>query len=299
VASVAHAERDRWADWLLSGRHGDDPEREQELLQWVGKIRDRVLDEARLQDGETLLDVGCGDGLIGFGALDRVGRSGLVIFADVSQDLLNLCRQHARDAGVADRCLFLPSSADRLRAVADDSVDAVTTRSVLIYVADKQGCFNEFYRVLRPKGRLSLYEPINAFSGWRACTEDTYWGYDVTPVADLATKVRALYDSLQPRDTDPMLDFDERDLLRAAQRSGFAEVHLELRVDIEPRLPAVTWDSFARSAGNPLIPTHAEAVAETLTPAEAERFQAHLRPLVESGQGEFRHAGAHLWATKR
>jgi arsenite methyltransferase len=298
VVSVAHAERDRWAQWLLSSRHGGDPAREKAVHEYLADIRDRVLDEARVQDGETVLDVGCGDGLIGFGALDRVGPEGRVIFSDASQDLLHLCRQRAEEAGVADRCLFLLSSADRLRAVADGAVDVVTTRSVLIYVADKQWCFDEFHRVLRSDGRLSVWEPINSYSGWSARTDNTYCGYDVTAVADLAAKVAALYSGLQPRETDPMLNFDERDLLRAAEQSGFQEIHLELRVDIEPRLPAVTWDSFTRSAGNPLIPSHAEAVAETLTPAEAELFEGHLRPLVESGQGELRHAVAHLWATK-
>jgi arsenite methyltransferase len=295
---VAYPKRDPWAEWLLSTRHGGDPERAREVREYLADIRDRVLDKARLESGETLLDVGCGDGLIGFGALDRVGPRGRVIFADVSRDLLQVCRQQAHKANVADRCLFLLSSAERLRAVADGAVDVVTTRSVLIYVADKQGCFDEFYRVLRPEGRLSVWEPINSYSGWSAHTDHTYCGYDVTPVADLAAKVGELYSGIQPRDTDPMLDFDERDLLRAAEQSGFREIHVRLSVDIEPRLPAVTWDSFTRSAANPLIPTHAEAVAESLTPAEAERFEDHLRPLVETGQGELRHAVAHLWAAK-
>jgi ubiquinone/menaquinone biosynthesis C-methylase UbiE len=298
VVVVAEAKRDPWAEWLLSSRHGGDPGREQEVREYLGDIRDMVLDRARLESGETLLDVGCGDGLIGFGALDRVGPDGRVIFADVSRDLLHVCRQYAQKAGVMDRCLFLLSSADRLRAVADGAVDAVTTRSVLIYVADKQACFDEFHRVLRSAGRLSVWEPINSYSCWSAHTGHTYCGYHVTAVADLAAKVVALYSGIQPSDTDPMLNFDERDLLHAAEQSGFREIHLELRVDIEPRLPAVTWDSFIRSAANPLIPTHAQAVAESLTPAEAERFEGHLRPLVETGQGELKHAVAHLWATK-
>ena len=71
------------------------------------------------------------------------------------------------------------------------------------------------------------------------------------------------------------------------------------RVDIEPQLPPLGWDAFAHSAGNPLIPTIAEALAQTLSPAETERFQAHLRPLVETGRGEHRLATASLWATKR
>lgn len=39
-----------------------------------------------------------------------------------------------------------------LSALPDSSVDAVTTRTVLIYVAAKQRCFDEFHRVLRPGG---------------------------------------------------------------------------------------------------------------------------------------------------
>lgn len=48
--------------------------------------RDRVLDNARVAEGETLLDVGCGEGLIGPGALER--GAGTVIFSEISQDLL-------------------------------------------------------------------------------------------------------------------------------------------------------------------------------------------------------------------
>lgn len=292
---MSDVEPDRWSQWLLSRRHGEDREREQEVLAYLAPIRDRVLDRADLKVGDTVLDVGCGDGLIGFGALERVGPDGQVIFADVSRDLLDLCRQRALEQGVADRCVFLLSSADRLDAVPDDSMDAVTTRSVLIYVADKAACVRQFRRVLRRGGRLSVWEPINAFVATTS-GEGRYGGYDVAPVADLAAKVESLYAARQPPDTDPMLNFDERALLRAAEHAGFAEIHLELQVDVEPRLPPLTWDSFARSSGNPLIPTQAEAIAQALSPEEANRFEAHLRPLVEAGRGELRRAVAHLWA---
>lgn len=282
---------------MLDRRHGGDPERLQEMVSHLAGVRDGVLDRADLAAGDTVLDVGCGDGLIAFGALDRVGPKGKVIFSDVSTDLLDVCRQHAVEAGVANRCEFVQASADRLDAVTDGSVDAVTTRSVLIYVDDKSGCFDEFHRVLRTGGRLSVFEPVNGYPLWDA--DDTYCGYDAGPVADLSAKLMAAYDRIQPRTADPMCDFDERDLLRMAERSGFTEVHLELRIDIEPRLPPATWDGFLNSAPNPLVPTHAEALATTLHPDDAERFAAHLRPLVESGTGQHRLAIAQLWATKQ
>ena len=54
-----------------------------------------------------------------------------------------------------------------------------------------------------------------------------------------------------------------------------------------------------RTSGNPLIPTVAEAMDQVLTPREADRFAAHLRPLVESGAGEERRrALAYLTAVR-
>jgi SAM-dependent methyltransferase len=66
-------------------------------------VRDWVLDHATPKSGETVLDVGCGDGLIAFEALERVGEQGMVIFSDISQDLLDRCRVLAAEIGVLDR----------------------------------------------------------------------------------------------------------------------------------------------------------------------------------------------------
>ena len=51
------------------------------MLESLYRWRDEILDKAQLKPGETLLDVGAGDGLVAFGALDRLGSSGHVIFS--------------------------------------------------------------------------------------------------------------------------------------------------------------------------------------------------------------------------
>jgi len=284
--------KDRWAEWLTYKRYGGDTEAARRGLDELSRWRDRVLANARLSEGESLLDVGCGDGLIGFGALER--GAGMVVFSDVSRDLLDACHEAATDLGVLDRCRFLRASADDLTSLADGSVDVVTTRSVLIYVDDKASAFVEFSRVLRPEGRISLFEPINRFARPSA---DTWAGYDLGAIPDISRKVRAVYSALQPPDSDPMLNFDERDLIDLAERAGFFPIHL----DLEARLTALEprgWDGFLNSAGNPLIPTVAESMQQALTPAEQKRFVAHLRPLVEGGHGMSRMATAYLWAGK-
>jgi hypothetical protein len=58
------------------------------------------------------------------------------------------------------------------------------------------------------------------------------------------------------------------------------------------------WDAFLHSAGNPNIPTLAEAMQQSLTAAERQRLSAHLRPQVEQGLGEWRMAAAYLAAAK-
>ena len=132
-----------------------------------------------------------------------------------------------------------------------------------------------------------------------SCTDpDLFFGYDVTPVKALAAKVQALYQSIQPPGIDPMIDFDERDLVRHAQDAGFPEIHLELQVSVKTQNQPVPWERFVRTSGNPLIPTFGEALERVLSPQEAADLTRYLRPLVESGAGQERRALAYLTAVK-
>ena len=255
-------------------------------------VRDKVLDRSGLTEGETLLDVGCGEGMIGFGALER--GAGHVVFTDISDDLLDFCREAAEALGFSDRTSFVNAGAADLRGIADASVNVVTTRSVLIYVPEKAQSFAEFFRVLRPSGRFSCFEPINRF-----CMEEKragFWGYPSDGLSELAQRVEQVYEEIQPP-SDPMLDFDERDLIKLAEAAGFFPIDLELQAEIRAVEPK-PWDAFLNSSGNPKIPTIAEAMDEALTPEERERFAAHLRTLVEEGKGVWRMAHAYLRAVK-
>ena len=287
--------QDRWAKWLLETRFAGDLERKKVLEEYLFPIRDRVLARAKVAEGNVLLDVGAGDGLIGFGALPLVGETGKVIFSDISQDLLDHSRELAEQFGALDRVGFLQAAADDLSALPDASVDVVTTRSVLIYVDRKREALCEFFRVLKPGGRLSIFEPINRFHD--PAPPHLFMGVDVSPLQEIADKVGTLYAQLQPLDSDPMVNFDERDLLAHAESAGFGEIHLDYQAWIKPHEPR-RWEHVFRSSGNPKIPTLEEAINQTLTSSEAEEFVAYLRPRVEAGEGREREAVAYLWARK-
>src|SRR6266536_2461738 len=257
--------RDCWAEWILSRRFGGDTGAAAHMLEALAKVRGRVLDRADVRDGETVLDVGCGDGLIAFGALERVGASGRVIFSDVSQDLL----------------------------------DVVAMRSVIIYVTDKRAAFAEFFRVLRPGGRLSMFEPINRFSYPEP--EGRFLGVDLPEIRPLVRRLRDRYNELGGGE-EAMLDFDERDLLELAHEAGFPGVDVQLEARIERgRL----WGSeppplerLLATAPNPNAPTFEEVLAAEFTTEERERFLGYLRPRYEAREMIGRQAVAYLRAQR-
>lgn len=288
---------DKWAEWVLDRGHGGLSDDERPDLGYLRLIRDRVLDNAGIREGDTLLDVGAGEGLIAFAALDRVGERGTVIFSDISQPLLDHCRSVAERAGVLERTTFVRASAENLSPIPDEGADVVTTRSVLIYVDRKDSAFSELYRVLRRGGRLSIFEPINRYFEMR---DDEFWGFDAAPVRDLVMKMNAYegWDEGGVAADDPMMNFGERDLFELARAAGFEEVHVELVLDRKPGSWVKDWDSMLRTAPNPNAHTVEEIIDGALSSDEAVRFESYMRPLVNEGRGVMESAFAYMSAVK-
>ena len=114
----------------------------------------RTLAALGLIDGESVLDVGCGTGLLFEQEARLVGGGGRAEGIDASDDMLALARS---------RCESLPQanlqqgSATQL-PFDDASFDALSCTQVLLYVDDLQAALDEFYRVLKPGGRIAIIE---------------------------------------------------------------------------------------------------------------------------------------------
>jgi len=107
-----------------------------------------------IDDGETVLDIGCGAGMDLLLAARRVGPAGRAIGVDMTDAMVERARTTANDAGL--RQVEVRKGDATSLPVADDSIDVVISNGVLNLVPEKERGFAEIIRVLKPGGRLQL-----------------------------------------------------------------------------------------------------------------------------------------------
>ena len=113
---------------------------------------------ANLREGERVLDLGSGGGIDVLLSARRVGVSGFAYGVDMTDEMLDLARANAAQAG-ATNVAFLKGTIEDV-PLPDESVDVVISNCVINLSTDKPRVLTEMHRVLVPGGRIGISDVV-------------------------------------------------------------------------------------------------------------------------------------------
>ena len=137
--------------WNLRSEGFSSSIREEEEFKGVA-LADKLISDAGLRPGSKVLDIGCGPGLF---TMVLSGRGMDVTGIDYSDEMLNRARANAHERGIDAE--FMKMDACDL-TFEDRSFDAIVSRNVLWNLERPADAYSEMLRVLRPGGRLAVYD---------------------------------------------------------------------------------------------------------------------------------------------
>lgn len=211
-----------WTQWLKQNRFaGQTPEMIEQTTRWLEAVRDVILVYAEIMPHETVIDIGCGTGLLAFKALEMQDCKGKVIFSDKFQDCLDDCQKILDKSGIKDGYEILLSPCEHI-ALPESSVHKALMRSVLVHIVNKQPAISEIYRILKPGGKFCAFEPIIR-------SNTRYWQILDPMYIEKYEDFKRVENELMENPLDSLCNFDQDTLKMNLEIAGFSDPDVKLQ----------------------------------------------------------------------
>ena len=142
--TIAQTMHWKGAEWLLRETR-EKEERVSVLMEALG-----------VEAGQTVCDLGCGNGYHTLRLAKRVGSRGKVYGVDIQQPMLDMLEKRSSDAGLDNIELILGDTADP--KIPDGSCDLILLVDVYHEFSDPEAMLAKMRKALKPDGRIALVE---------------------------------------------------------------------------------------------------------------------------------------------
>lgn len=130
---------------------------EMEFRTWLNENAHLLLQKIGVEQGQTILDFGCGPGIFSLACAEIVGRNGKVYAIDTRSNALERLMKTSIQKGLGNIETALLDSSSVSVSLANESIDIILLYDVLQEIKDKQGLLKELFRVLKPDGFISIF----------------------------------------------------------------------------------------------------------------------------------------------
>jgi SAM-dependent methyltransferase len=178
-----------------------------------------LVEYAQPRPGMQILDVASGTGEPAISLATAVESTGHVTALDLSQELLDIAAQRARQRGLTN--IAIQAADAQHLPFPDNSFDLGTSRFGVMFFADTRRALQEMHRVLRPGARA-------CFLAWGPI-DQPYWASGMCTVHKLVGG-----SMLVPGSSDPFRFSQPGSLSAALGEAGFQDIKEETRV--------IPWD---------------------------------------------------------